>query len=403
MSKSDLLGTGSAFATARRSGGRSERGRAKAIAQGDLPAYELVRIALDRVSPTPLNPRRNFGSDEEMARFGEELREAQLAACVAVSRSAYLALWPEHETGVGDAEYVLINGERRYRCALAVGLEALDFVVRDDLAGTREDFFDHLLSENLDREDFNVIERARGVAQLVDFCAEERLHGAKSRAAERMGKSPGWVTQQLALLELPEAIQRLLITGELPERDGRFLTRAAKDNPALAPEELIGLLQQSKAEEARKKQQEREILAAHTAEGSEPPAGPFTAVKVPAVSQTSESAAAPASSEPADHLEQPGASGERSLPTQDAAVAVDVPEPRMPSLPAGTPDPETAYAEDAAPSDDNQHSPYMVDVRKMPRVPWHDGKAVAQLVLQKMPDHQRTVLLEVLLEAHGTD
>ncbi|WP_344458403.1 ParB/RepB/Spo0J family partition protein, partial [Actinomadura kijaniata] len=265
MSKSDLLGTGAAFASARRSGSRSDRGRAKAVAQGDIPAYELIRIALETVSPTPLNPRRDFGTAEEMTRFGEELREAQLAACVAVSRTAYLGLWPEHESRIGTAEYVLINGERRYRSALAAGLEALDFVVRDDLASSREDFFDHLLAENLDRADFNPIERARGVRQLVDLCAAEREHGARARAAERLGKSAGWVTQQLALLELPEEIQQLITTGEVAERDGRFLSRAAKENPSLTPAQLLDRLGQSKAEAARRKAEEQEILAAHLA------------------------------------------------------------------------------------------------------------------------------------------
>ncbi|MER7466869.1 ParB/RepB/Spo0J family partition protein [Streptomyces sp. NPDC097981] len=261
MSKSDLLGTGAAFSNARRSGGRSERGRAKAIAQGDVPAYELLRVSLDQVSATPLNPRRNFGTDEEKTRFGEELRQAQLSACVAVSRSAYLGLWPDHASRIGEASYVLINGERRFRSALHVGLEALDFVVRDDLAGSRTDFIDHLLAENLEREDFDVIERARGVQQLVDTCAEEgREHGAKSRAAERLGRSPSWVTNQLVLLELPDEIQRMLSSGDLPERDGRLLARAAKDRPGAGAAELLAFLGASKEQEAQVKAAQREIL-----------------------------------------------------------------------------------------------------------------------------------------------
>ncbi|MGR4880574.1 hypothetical protein ACIPUC_14230 [Streptomyces sp. LARHCF249] len=73
-----------------------------------MPAYELIRVPLDQVSPTPLNPRRNFGADEEMTRFGEELRQARRSACAAVSRGAYLALWPDHESQVGAAS--LSNG-----------------------------------------------------------------------------------------------------------------------------------------------------------------------------------------------------------------------------------------------------------------------------------------------------
>lgn len=223
MSKSDLLGTGAAFSNARRTAGRSERGRAKAVAQGDVPAYELIRVPLDQVCPTPLNPRRNFGTDEEKARFGEELRQAQLSACVVVSRGAYLALWPDHEGRIGAAAYVLINGERRFRSALHVGLESLDFVVRDDLAGSRTDFIDHLLAENLEREDFDVIERARGVRQLVDSCAEQgREHGAKSRAAERLGKSPSWVTNQLVLLELPRRSSACSARGRCRSVTGVF-------------------------------------------------------------------------------------------------------------------------------------------------------------------------------------
>ncbi|ARE79512.1 plasmid partitioning protein (plasmid) [Streptomyces sp. Sge12] len=261
MSKSDLLGTGAAFSNARRAGGRSERGRAKAIAQGDVPAYELLRVPLDQVSPTPLNPRRNFGTDEEMTRFGEELRQAQLSACVLVTRGAYLALWPDHDARIGTAAYVLINGERRFRSALHVGLESLDFVVRDDLAASRTDFIDHLLAENLEREDFDVIERARGVQQLVATCAEQgKEHGAKSRAADRLGKSPSWVTNQLVLLELPEEIQTMLSAGELPERDGRVLARTAKDRPGVGADELLAFLRESKEQEAQVKAVHREIL-----------------------------------------------------------------------------------------------------------------------------------------------
>ncbi|MBT2413777.1 plasmid partitioning protein [Streptomyces sp. ISL-12] len=260
MSVADKLGTGSSFSGARRS--RSARGRAKAVTQGDVPAYELVRLHLDEVSPTPLNPRRNFGSDEDKTRFGEELRQAQLAACVAVTRAAYLALWPDHESLIGDAAHVLVNGERRYRSAVHVGLEALDFVVRDDLAADRETFVNHLLKENLEREDFDVIERARGVQELVVVCAETTERGARTRAAEQLGKDRSWVTNQLVLLELPEEVQLMLSSGALPERDGRMLARYARDNPGVDAAALLDHLKASKEAAALAKEAERSQLEA---------------------------------------------------------------------------------------------------------------------------------------------
>lgn len=260
MSVADKLGTGSSFSHAPR--GRSARGRAKAVTQGDVPAYELVRLHLDEVSPTPLNPRRNFGTDEDKTRFGEELRQAQLAACVAVSRNAYLALWPDHAERIGDVAHVLVNGERRYHSAVHVGLDALDFVVRDDLASSREEFINHLLQENLEREDFDVIERARGVEQLVTVCAEQSERGARSRAAERLRKDRSWVTNQLVLLDLPDEVQAMLSAGSMPERDGRFLARHAKENPELDAAGLLDYLKLAKAALARSKAEQSAQLQA---------------------------------------------------------------------------------------------------------------------------------------------
>ncbi|MET8298465.1 ParB/RepB/Spo0J family partition protein [Streptomyces sp. NPDC005180] len=405
MSKSDLLGTGAAFSNARRTAGRSERGRAKAIAQGDVPAYELIRVPLDQVSPTPLNPRRNFGTDEEKTRFGEELRQAQLSACVVVSRGAYLSLYPDHEGRIGAAAYVLINGERRFRSALHVGLESLDFVVRDDLAASRADFIDHLLAENLEREDFDVIERARGVQQLVDTCAEQgREHGAKSRAAERLGKSPSWVTNQLVLLELPEEIQRMLSSGDMPERDGRLLARAAKDRPGASAADLLDLLQENKAQESQAKAAERELL--REARESSLVVAP---APVPVAAPTSAPVAAPEASEAAP---APAAASPRLL-SADKSPALEVSPaesatPATPALPqasAHTAEPAgTEPAPEPAPAPEPE-SVIPVQATASPEttpVPWNDPQAVFEAIRQNMPPKQRAELTMLLIDSNGS-
>ncbi|GAA2770017.1 hypothetical protein GCM10019017_25650 [Streptomyces showdoensis] len=207
----------------------SDRGRAKAVAEGRIPSYAIIKIPLAQVSSTPLNPRRNFGSPEEQARFGEELRQAQLAACVVVTRAAYLSLWPDHAAQIGDAEYVLVNGERRFRSAMHVELPTLDFVIRDEFADSREEFLNRLLKENLDRADFDPVERATGVQQLVDVCAEKSGgHGAQARAAEQLGKSRAWITNQLGLLALPAEVRASVSTGETSARDAVGMARRLK-------------------------------------------------------------------------------------------------------------------------------------------------------------------------------
>lgn len=262
MTKQDELGKGASFGRTGRER-RSDRGRAKARAQGDIPPYELVRLKLDEVAATALNPRRRFGTDEELARFGEELRGGQIAPCVAVSRTTYLALWPDQAEQLGEsAQYVLISGERRLRAARHVGLEDLDFVLRDDLAATRETFINYLLQENLSREDFDVIERARGVQSLVTVCAEEAgPRGAQARAAKQLGRTPSWITNQLSLLALPEELQARLSEGTLPERDGRVMARHAKDHPDLDTRGLLAYLEETKQAEKEKKAKAAAALA----------------------------------------------------------------------------------------------------------------------------------------------
>ncbi|CAM5460569.1 hypothetical protein GCM10010329_32710 [Streptomyces spiroverticillatus] len=352
MSVADRLGTGSSFGGVPR--GRSARGRAKALVQGDVPEYELSRIRLEEVAPTPLNPRRNFGSEEEMTRFGEELRNTQLAACVAISRKAYLQVWPQHELAVGDAQYVLINGERRYRCALHVGLESLDFVVRDDLASSREAFIDHLLKENLEREDFDVVERARGVQQLVLVCSEESPSGARARAAKRLGRDRSWVTNQLALLDLPQDLQNMLSMGSLPERDGRLLARRLKEEPGLSVPALLQYLGDYREQEAKTREEVKAAADQIKKRGQSAVEDAFT-------QKNAELAAEQAEAEQvlsADNMPQPvwqdapaPRTPEPAAPVTaeaTAPVAVPAPAPAPVAAPAPTPAPAKTVPEQPA-------------------------------------------------------
>ncbi|MFD8440548.1 plasmid partitioning protein [Streptomyces microflavus] len=383
MKAADRLGTGSSFGNVPR--GRSDRGRAKAITQGDIPAYELVRLQLNGVSPTPLNPRRNFGTPEELTRFGEELRTAQLAACVAVTRDVYLNLWPDHAAHIGDVKHVLVNGERRYRSAAQVGLDALDFVVRDELAATRETFINHLLKENLDRADFDIIERARGINELVAVCAEESERGARARAAEHLGKDRSWITHQLSLLDLPEAIQAMLSSGDLPERDGRLLVRQLKENPGLTEADLLQFLKDQKASRSAEKEAERALLAA-------------------ARSQT-QTAAEPAETSAADTAGGAPAALDNTASTAPASPAASDPGPKA-TLPPAAPHSELVAKSQPAKGTDQQSAVLPAQNPERPpavqpppaTIEIRDVNQVADALAAHLSAEDLTALTELLLE-----
>lgn len=171
---------------------------------------DLIHVDPHTVAPTPLNPRRNFNEDE-LRELGEDMRAGQLQPCVAVARPAYLKLYPEHADQLPDGcRYVMAAGERRWRAALQAGLDSLDLMLRHDLTESRVRFLAAVLSENVQRANFNPIEEANGLRAMLD------LHdGNQSAAAQAMGKSKQWFNQRIGLLRLTDEMVKLVLDGKL--------------------------------------------------------------------------------------------------------------------------------------------------------------------------------------------
>ncbi|MER5417942.1 hypothetical protein [Streptomyces virginiae] len=74
---------------------------------------------------------------------------------------------------------------------------------------------------------------------------------------------------------------------------------------------------------------------------------------------------------------------------------------RAPQASRGDSSRSEAEPDDQAPAAPATDEPHLVDILKLPRVPWHDGNGVADLIFEKMDEAQRGVLLERLLAAHG--
>lgn len=278
---SDQLGTGASFGRTR--GGVSARRQAVAATTGapttGAPDSRLRTLPLDQLVPTRFNPRFNFGSEEELTEFGGKLKKKQLQPATAVTRDAYLHLWPDEEKNLGGAAYVIANGERRYRGSKAVGLTTLEVVVDDELARSRADFLDAVLSENNDREDLDPIERALG----IDTMAKEL--GGAGEVAEHFGKTKGWVSQQRSLLKLKAELQALISDGTMPVRVGREIAGRPEAEQAAAWEtELKRRTEAREAPRPRRKKKETGSVATEVRQqglvqpDSSPEAAGFTAV-----------------------------------------------------------------------------------------------------------------------------
>lgn len=179
-----------------------------------------VRTApISKVEPRAGQPRVRFDPDQLEA-LAESIRE-------------HGVLQPITVRPLDAGFYQIIAGERRWRAARLAGLDEVPVnVIRVDDRTAME----LALVENLQREDLNPVEEAKGYQTLI---SEYGL--TQEEAARRVGKSRPVVTNALRLLSLPEKVLQMLEEGELSMSHARTLLEL--DSPALrleAAEQMRG-------------------------------------------------------------------------------------------------------------------------------------------------------------------
>nr|AAO61181.1 parB1-like [Streptomyces lividans 1326] len=188
-------------------------------------------VTLAELAHNPFNPRDEYTDIEETA---ESLRvRGQIQPVTVARRAAFLRAHPDQEEQIGSAEYVVIDGNRRLRAASAAGLTELRIDVNDDLAATAADMLESALIANVHRVDVPPLDQARAIQELVG------VHGTQGKVAKRLGKTPAWVSQRLALLELAPELQKAVETGELKVEPARRIGRLPKAQQAPAAEKAI--------------------------------------------------------------------------------------------------------------------------------------------------------------------
>lgn len=116
---------------------------------------------------------------------------------------------------VGDAQYEILAGERRWRAARMAGLDAIPAMIREV---PDEAALGIGLIENIQREDLNPIEEASGLKRLID---EFKL--THEQVASAVGRSRAGVTNILRLLELAPAVQAMVQDARIDMGHARAL------------------------------------------------------------------------------------------------------------------------------------------------------------------------------------
>lgn len=161
----------------------------------------VVTLRLSEIEPNKEQPRKHF-DDKALEELADSIRE-------------HGVLQPLLVRPLASGSYQLIAGERRWRASRMAGLQEVPVVISemDD-----QQAMEAALIENLQREDLNPLEEARGYKTLMD------LYGlTQEQAAKRVGKSRPVVANALRLLSLPDNILEMVAKGEVSAGHARAL------------------------------------------------------------------------------------------------------------------------------------------------------------------------------------
>ena len=159
--------------------------------KNNLEDFNQSSILLSKIKPNPNQPRKNF-EDKSLKQLAQSIDEKGLISPITVKKV--------------DNKYIIVAGERRYRAHKLLNKKRILAYVID--ADTTKDVMYMALIENIQREDLNPIEEAKGYKYL-----QENLQSSITEIAKTVGKSRPAVSNALRLLKLPDQIQDSILKG----------------------------------------------------------------------------------------------------------------------------------------------------------------------------------------------
>ena len=161
----------------------------------------VKEIDLNRIKPGRFQPRSNF-DDEKLEELTKSIKNQGVLSPILVRE-------------LGLNEYEVIAGERRLRASKKAGLSSIPCLVDQK---QDQDALISALIENLQREDLNPVEEARGLDRL------KREFGlTQDEVANSTGKARSTIANTLRILSLPSTVLEMLSRGEIEKGHAKLL------------------------------------------------------------------------------------------------------------------------------------------------------------------------------------
>lgn len=175
----------------------------------DSALEQSIELKISQIEPNKSQPRTEFDPGK--------LNE------LAESIKKYGILHPIVVKKLDNGFYKIIAGERRWRASKLAGLTKIPVVIRDF---DDQETMEIALVENLQREDLNPFEEARGYRELMDLFSM-----TQEQVAQKVGKSRSAVANSIRLLSLCDEIKGFVLKKELTVGHVRALL--ATDNEGI--------------------------------------------------------------------------------------------------------------------------------------------------------------------------
>jgi ParB family chromosome partitioning protein len=171
-------------------------------------------MPVSSIEPHLDQPRRHF-DEAALEELAESIRARGLIQPIVVRPHGH--------------RYQIVAGERRWRAAQRARLHEVPVIVRDF---SDAETLEVALLENIQRQDLNAIEEAEAYKRLID----EYGH-TQEALGKAVNKSRSHIANLLRLLELPEGVRAMVVTGDLSMGHARALVTAI--DPEAAAQEVV--------------------------------------------------------------------------------------------------------------------------------------------------------------------
>jgi ParB family chromosome partitioning protein len=177
----------------------------------------VQEVGLEQINAGRFQPRENF-NEESLNELTESIKKHGVLSPILVRE-------------LGLNKYEVIAGERRLRASLKAGLETIPCLIDQK---KDQDALESALIENLQREDLNAVEEARGYDRL------KREFGlTQDEVATSTGKARSTIANSLRILSLPQKVLDYLAAGKIEKGHAKLLASFDAKEAEKAAENIV--------------------------------------------------------------------------------------------------------------------------------------------------------------------